>query len=249
MEIRIKTADEIRDGRIRIEITAEDPGEDPGEAMLVAERLAGSYPSELDWAAVRAERDEARERAARRERKIEELEEGRRADHKNIVAQRSRIAELEVELDRYRKAHVCTSRCSMNSHVAFEGNRIVKDLEEVLAQVRSELRETHRARMAAEDRARRAEADLAAATQEASLARRQILDLGEEIIRQRERADRVSGAVHGQELVQAALRTDWTSWSEREAAALASAIRAVRDALGSPLIGPPSPPKAVTSQA
>lgn len=35
--------------------------------------VADGYPSELDWAAVRAERDEARERAARRERKIEEL--------------------------------------------------------------------------------------------------------------------------------------------------------------------------------
>lgn len=57
---------------------------------------------------------------------------------------RKRVAELEDELERYRRAHVCTGRCTPNAHVAFEGNRLITDLEEKLAaeRQRAEVAET-----------------------------------------------------------------------------------------------------------
>lgn len=253
MEIRIKTADEFRNAHVVIEVRAEE-GEDVRARPLVAD----GYPSELDWAAVRAERDAARERAQRLENRNAELYDQNQ--------------ELTAELDRYRKAHICTSRCSMNSHVAFEGNRIVKDLEAELARRTEERDEREAARAALEVK-------WAEATRESGLARRQLIDLGEALIVERERADRatewaeraegrlaafsleqkakladaeraieilssqlgrISGAVHSSELVHSALRRDWTSWSEREAAALTTAVRQVRDALGSPSLPEPA---------
>ena len=54
---------------------------------------------------------------------------------------RRRIAELEQDNLRYRKAHVCTARCTSNAHVAFEGNQLVKELEEQNADLRQQIEE------------------------------------------------------------------------------------------------------------
>jgi len=197
MEITIKTLDQAREQRVTVEVV-------PGQTATVEVNGRALYPSELDWAAVRAERDEARGRAARRER---------------------RITELEAELARERHQRAC-------------------DLEVVQGQ-----------REALEE--------------EASAGRRQILTLGDELISERERADRlnernaklereladarraidilsgqlgrVSGAVHRPEL-QDAIRASWDS--NPDVWAMKNAIRQVRDALGSP-----SPPSRATSQA
>jgi predicted RNase H-like nuclease (RuvC/YqgF family) len=201
MEIRVRTADEFRDAHVVIEVRAEE-----GEDVRVRPLVADGYPSELDWAAVRAERDEARERAARRERKIEELT-------AELAEQRQHNNRLKLGND--------------------ELARTVTRLREELASERQRATENR-------EWAERAESRVASAGLKLADARRAIDILSGQL-------GRISGAVHGQELVQTALRTDWTSWSEREAAALTGAIRQVRDALGSP--SPPGSPKPVTSQA
>ena len=75
----------------------------------------------------------------------------RRAEHAERN-QRETAAELtctEVELEQARKdrdamqarllkGHVCTSACRENSHVAFEGRELVRDLERQLAEVKAE---------------------------------------------------------------------------------------------------------------
>lgn len=49
---------------------------------------------------------------------------------------RKRVLELEDELERYQRAHVCTSSCKENAHVAFTGKALVQGLEnQVAAQV------------------------------------------------------------------------------------------------------------------
>lgn len=49
-----------------------------------------------------------------------------------------RVAELETSLARYVRAHVCTDRCTKDAHVAFEGNQLVKKLEQELAYEREQ---------------------------------------------------------------------------------------------------------------
>ncbi len=57
---------------------------------------------------------------------------------------RRRVAYLETELERYRKAHVCTDSCKPNAHVAFTGSQIVKELETELANERQEIERLER---------------------------------------------------------------------------------------------------------
>jgi hypothetical protein len=61
--------------------------------------------------------------------KIESLEKALTLTTTSREFNRKRVIELEDELERYRRAHVCTSRCAENAHVAFEGNSLVKELE------------------------------------------------------------------------------------------------------------------------
>lgn len=42
---------------------------------------------------------------------------------------RRRVAELEYDLERYRRAHVCTVECKPNAHTAFQGRVLVAELE------------------------------------------------------------------------------------------------------------------------
>lgn len=72
------------------------------------------------------------------DRRTERNRADRHAAHVHHLVQR--VAELEQELEKYRKAHVCTDRCTANAHVAFEGNALVKLIEQELADARTESR-------------------------------------------------------------------------------------------------------------
>jgi hypothetical protein len=143
MEIRIRTADEFHADHVTIEIRGSQQ-----EAEEVSRRLTGGSEHALYSAALDAERELVQAR-----RQIEELErqlataqqareiETRRAQEYDLDRHterdradraQAREKELEAQVERFRKAHVCTDRCNPYAHVAFEGNRLVKDLEREL---------------------------------------------------------------------------------------------------------------------
>lgn len=66
-------------------------------------------------------------------------------DHRNITAQRQRIAKLEEENLRWRKAHVCTDGCRPNEHLGFIGKRLLEDLEEQNNDLRLQIEELKQA--------------------------------------------------------------------------------------------------------
>lgn len=66
-------------------------------------------------------------------------------DHRNITAQRQRIAELEEDNLRWRKAHVCTDGCRPNEHLGFIGKRLLEDLEEQNNDLRLQIEELKQA--------------------------------------------------------------------------------------------------------
>ena len=252
MEIRIKTAEEFRDAHVTIEIRAT-----PAEAEVVAERLgeaekllARIVELEADLAVAISERSEMN---ARR------------------VAAWTKVEELEAELERYRTAHVCTTRCSINSHVAFEGNQIVKALEAELVRRTQERDEREAARsdqeaeaeqgrqmiidlareMEAErqranenrDWAERAEGRLAAFALDRGSTKRELDEACRVIEDRNAQLARISGAVHGVEISQT-LRRTYEAWEPRT---MAEVIRQVRDALGTPVL--PETSGGATSQA
>jgi len=57
---------------------------------------------------------------------------------------RRRVAELEYDLERYRRAHVCTVECKPNAHTAFQGRALVAELETELANERQEIERLER---------------------------------------------------------------------------------------------------------
>lgn len=115
----MRTLDEVRAGRVTIEIRA-----DQVDMVRVVEAPAlvrGREPGY--WA-------DACEKAEGRVRELEqELATAQRA--REIETKRANDAEEKVA--RYAKAHVCTDRCQPNAHVAFEGNSLVAGLETELA--------------------------------------------------------------------------------------------------------------------
>jgi hypothetical protein len=118
MEIRVKTHEEFRTDRVTIEIT--------GTGAEI--RQDGNYPTELDWAAVRAERDLFREKLAHVE--------GQYRLAQDVIQERDeRVTELEAQIDRLTKGHVCTPACQPNAHVAFIGHHRLAELETELAKV------------------------------------------------------------------------------------------------------------------
>ena len=206
MRIKIKTAEEFRDAHVTIEIVADDQA----EAELVAERLYTA--AEVGHA---------------------------QASEAELVAAplRRRIAELEARLER---GHVCTPACRPNAHVAFQGRQRVTELEAEASQARRRVIELTRELEAERERAdenlawaERAEGRLAAFGLDRVSNQRALADAQAAITSLSGQLGRISGAVHGPP-IHRALMTDWTSWSESDAAALTSAIRQVRDALGSP---------------
>lgn len=73
------------------------------------------------------------------------LAEAMAADHQTIVQQRQRIAELEEDNLRYRKAHVCTDGCRPNEHLGFIGKGLVAELEAQNADLRKQIEELKQA--------------------------------------------------------------------------------------------------------
>jgi chromosome segregation ATPase len=97
MEIRIRTAEEFRAAHMTIEIT--------GTGAEVRELAESNYPSELDWAAVRAERDTLWETLARREKEIDQLkgqiagyDHDRHTERDRADRERQRASELKDRL-------------------------------------------------------------------------------------------------------------------------------------------------------
>lgn len=56
-----------------------------------------------------------------------------------LAAERAEVDRLRAELDRERRAHVCTERCEPNAHVAFQGRRRVTELERLVAELTTEV--------------------------------------------------------------------------------------------------------------
>lgn len=56
-----------------------------------------------------------------------------------VGEQATEISRLRAELDRERRAHVCTERCTPNAHVAFQGRRRVTELEGIVAEQSGEI--------------------------------------------------------------------------------------------------------------
>jgi hypothetical protein len=68
--------------------------------------------------------------------KIESLEKALTLTTNSREFNRKRVVELEDELERYRRAHVCTSECKPNAHTAFQGRQRITELEAELAESR-----------------------------------------------------------------------------------------------------------------
>jgi chromosome segregation ATPase len=277
----VRTLIEIQGGRVNVRETPEETTVtvtvDDLTTALTLTRTSRQF-NRARVIELEAERDEACQRSARRERRIKELV----ARNEELVARNEELSrdiagahqrgvELEAELDRYRKAHVCTSRCSENSHVVFEGVRLVKDVKDELdvavgtLKVREDqvtiLKQELARHQAAEARlteelaaerkradenrewAERAETRLEASELTAKGTRLDLDEAQKGIAELAQVIGAVSGAVHGPP-IHRVLRTGWTSWSESDAAALTQAIREVRRAVGSP-----SFPSEETSQA
>jgi hypothetical protein len=113
MHIKIKTAEEFRSSHVTIEVTADGPAD-----------MGRSEQTGNGWAKVMMEqRDE-----------IERL-----TDTSEYYVRT--IDNLKADLARERAAHVCTSRCSPNSHVAIKGRRLVTELEAEVQQLKDQLSE------------------------------------------------------------------------------------------------------------
>ncbi len=143
MEIRIKTHDEFQQGHVTIEISGTQH-----EAEIVTDRLANDAGTieglrdlvrdlEQELAAAQRAREIETQRANDAEQKVSLYDVDRRTeqDRANRAQARERglgerVAEMKRDLERYRKAHVCTERCTKDAHVAFEGNQLIKELEE-----------------------------------------------------------------------------------------------------------------------
>lgn len=67
---------------------------------------------------------------------VKQTEDDANAERDRANAERDRADRLATELDRYRRAHVCTTECKPNEHTAFVGRRLVAELEAMLAESR-----------------------------------------------------------------------------------------------------------------
>ncbi len=116
MHIEIKTLQNIRDNRVKLEITI-----GPAEAEKVGQRpCEGSGCPNMS--------DVRQELSAEIERLTDTSEYYVRT-----------IDSLKADLARERAAHVCTSKCSPDSHVAIKGRRLVTELEAEVERLKTDL--------------------------------------------------------------------------------------------------------------
>jgi chromosome segregation ATPase len=140
-------------------------------------------------------------------------------------------ATLESELERYQRNHACTEQCSENSHVAFTGKGLIKEL-------RTELEAANARALSNHEWAERAEARVAAYALDLGAVRRELDEAREKLVQ-------AKAAVNSPEIL-TALQTGWTNWSQGNAAALTTAVRSAQLVLATVRSEAPSDP---TSQA
>lgn len=222
MEIRIKTAEEFRDSHVTIEVRADGHAETVpvAERLYTAREVGDAQASEAELVSaplrrwIRELEHELAQAAEQHVRSIEAQDRLLRQATEEREEARRRVEELEAELARVNKGHVCVEACRPNAHVAFQGRRRITELEVELNQRPTKL-------------------DWEAVRAERDMLREKLVRRETRITELSGQLGRISGAVHGPP-IHRTLMTDWTSWSERDAAALTSAVRLVRDALGSP---------------
>jgi hypothetical protein len=230
MEITIKTLDQARETRVTVEVngarlyTATEVGNaQASEAELVAAPLRARI-AELSRQLSQAwsSREDERQRADRLEREL--------SDARQSIAARDRLLATATE------------EASLGRRQAITlGDELISERERN-AEMKRELDRVNKGHVCVETCrpnahvAFKGRRELDAMTRELADARRAIDILSGQL-------GRVSGAVHSDE-VWRALRT---TWERADARAMAEAIHAVRDALGSPSL--PSPPGQATSQA
>jgi len=103
--MNIKTMAEVREGRVTVQIEA--PTDFFDDRMTVTITVPATGPAE-----------------AYDPEKAAQVMAG------NYQRARERVTELEAELDRARKGHVCTERCTRDRHVAFTGRQRLIEAEQ-----------------------------------------------------------------------------------------------------------------------
>lgn len=217
---------------LRTEINAlKNRLETVGRARREAEEKLAQRPTELDWAAVRAERDAANGRAARLERELARRTEEREERERARAGQEARVRELErlLALGAAREDALEIKVRGLLGELAERDNRIEYLDEKV--RLYDEDRHTER------DRADR---NRAWAERAENSVARMAGEKREAIQALAEKLGQVAGAVHSPEIVDALARLE-PSESDY-VLRLAHAVRAVRG-----IVGSPTPP--VTSQA
>jgi chromosome segregation ATPase len=202
-------------------------------ARREAEEKLAQAPTELDWAAVRAERDAASQRAARLERKLGEERQRRARDLALVESQRDGYANRIRELER-----LLALGAAREDALEIKVNGLMGELAGAENRARGYDQDRHTERDRAnrnQEWAERAETRLAQMAQEKRDATEALAD----------QLGKVIGAVHGYEITQALQNvSDFSPWS---AQILANAIRNVRRVVGSPT--PPAVSDEAPSQA
>lgn len=260
MEIRVKTATEFHDSHVTVEIVADGQTE--------VERLAEALPDLTSPGGGLSfdRRDVAQHLAAnlaqrglvlsRTERLYTAAEVGdAQASEAELVAAplRRRIEELEAELARVEKGHVCVETCRPNAHVAFQGRARVRELETELAVAREEREEFARLTAAAWKRvnslvegqaadhreivAIRSERDrwraaMETTEAEASQARQRVIELTQELEEQRQRADENLAWAESAEARMERFTAEMRTTKDRELADARAAIQILSGQLG-----------------
>lgn len=226
---------------LRAEINAlKNRVETVGRARREAEEKLAQLPTELDWAAVRAERDAANQRAIRMERKLDQERQRRASELALVEGQRDNALDRTRELERLlalgaarEDALEIRVRGLLGELAGAEGR--VQALE---TKVRNYDQDRHSERDRADKNREWAERAELRVAQMAEEKRDALAGLADQL-------GKVIGAVHGHEVSTALQRTNYESAWEYQI--MAGAIRNVRRVVGSPT--PPTVSDETPSQA
>lgn len=143
LEEKIQSEIEARDRAIawaermeRERNTAQQAREIETKERLFVQEKAKELAADRDtfWEKLKTERDTVKALAEQ----VRLYDVDRKTERDRADRAQARVAELETSLARYVRAHVCTDRCTKDAHVAFEGNQLVKKLEQELAYEREQ---------------------------------------------------------------------------------------------------------------
>ena len=110
-------------------------------ADLEADRGRERQRRAADLALVEQQRNTAQEAREIETRRAQEYDRDRRTERDRADRNGARVKELETELERYRRSHVCTVECKPNQHTAFQGRELVASLETALADAQTRIGE------------------------------------------------------------------------------------------------------------